>query len=315
MPIACLYRYEWSPYSDKVQSILQLKGIDHYAVQVPNMPPRPELSALGVGYRRIPVLIIGRDIYCDTGRIVNAIESHCSHRSIYPTREDGSNDATFIWTWSKHYVERIVTLPVVQLIPWEKFPPAFIDDRSQLLGAPIDVKTMADIRPLTLSKLTTELHLIEEQLADGREWMMNTVTPSLADFSVFFVMNWLRKPHFSYLRPYPLVSSHEFSALSRWIERFDKLLKFFPEPPLSASGDHTKVSPIESQRLSVQFGDIVSIYPEDTGRDGVTTGRLIELDSKEVVIEVEGQAGMIRCHFLRSGYRIQVAKSLEVGST
>lgn len=34
--------------------------------------------------------------------------------------------------------------------------------------------------------------LLEEQLADGREWLMDTETPSLADASVHFVYAWLQ---------------------------------------------------------------------------------------------------------------------------
>ena len=44
-------------------------------VQVAMMPPRPQLSELlGIDYRRIPVLAIGNDAYCDTAIIGTVLE-------------------------------------------------------------------------------------------------------------------------------------------------------------------------------------------------------------------------------------------------
>jgi hypothetical protein len=35
--------------------------------------------------------------------------------------------------------------------------------------------------------------MIDSQLSDGREWIFDTISPSLADVSVFFVFNWIKK--------------------------------------------------------------------------------------------------------------------------
>lgn len=35
--------------------------------------------------------------------------------------------------------------------------------------------------------------LIEEQLSDGREWLMDTETPSLADLSVHYIWEWMQQ--------------------------------------------------------------------------------------------------------------------------
>jgi glutathione S-transferase len=48
--------------------------------------PRPELSsALGVSYRRIPVLAIGNDVYCDTSLIASALERNFPPEQGYGT--------------------------------------------------------------------------------------------------------------------------------------------------------------------------------------------------------------------------------------
>lgn len=35
--------------------------------------------------------------------------------------------------------------------------------------------------------------LIEGQLSDGREWLMDTETPSLADLSVHYIWEWMQQ--------------------------------------------------------------------------------------------------------------------------
>ena len=49
---------------------------------------RPDLIAIGVKYRRIPVLSIGRDIYCDTALIVDKLEQ------LYPGSRMGGKTGT-----------------------------------------------------------------------------------------------------------------------------------------------------------------------------------------------------------------------------
>lgn len=36
--------------------------------------PRPDLEALGITYRRIPIMAIGRDVYCDSSLIIDVLE-------------------------------------------------------------------------------------------------------------------------------------------------------------------------------------------------------------------------------------------------
>lgn len=38
------------------------------------MLPRPALAALGITYRRVPVLSIGKDVFCDTIAFMDAMQ-------------------------------------------------------------------------------------------------------------------------------------------------------------------------------------------------------------------------------------------------
>ena len=53
---------------------LALRGIPYTECQQPFAMPRPALAAIGIKYRRIPVLSIGRDIYSETALILDKLE-------------------------------------------------------------------------------------------------------------------------------------------------------------------------------------------------------------------------------------------------
>ena len=61
-----LYHYDRSPYAEKVRLLFGLLEAEWRSVTVPIQPPRETLAILAGGYRRIPVLQVGADIYCDT---------------------------------------------------------------------------------------------------------------------------------------------------------------------------------------------------------------------------------------------------------
>lgn len=88
--------------------MLAVKGINHSRVNVSVVPPRPELKALGVDYRRIPVVAIGKDIYCDTLMISLALERRLPQTaSIFPPRKDGgAKDAALMKLLSFFYADR-----------------------------------------------------------------------------------------------------------------------------------------------------------------------------------------------------------------
>ena len=69
-----LHHYDTSPFSEKVRVMLGVKGLSWRSVIQPVIMPKPELVPLTGGYRRIPVLQIGADVYCDTQCIMAEIE-------------------------------------------------------------------------------------------------------------------------------------------------------------------------------------------------------------------------------------------------
>lgn len=66
-------RAEFSPYGQKTKILLQAAGVPYERVNVSPVLPRQELESLGITYRRIPVLSVGKDVYCDSSLIFDIV--------------------------------------------------------------------------------------------------------------------------------------------------------------------------------------------------------------------------------------------------
>src|SRR3954469_22734820 len=101
-----LHPYEISPYSEKVRTGLGLKGLALASVELPQIMPKPNLTALPGGYRKTAVLQIGADIYCVSQFIMRELERRPPARSFYPAGR-GAADALAWWA------EKTMCLPAV----------------------------------------------------------------------------------------------------------------------------------------------------------------------------------------------------------
>src|SRR5438270_16915 len=79
-----LHHYDTSPYSEKVRLGFGLKGLAWASAELPQIMPKPNLTALTGGYRKTPVLQIGADIYCDSQLIMRELERRYPTPSFYP---------------------------------------------------------------------------------------------------------------------------------------------------------------------------------------------------------------------------------------
>ncbi|KAJ7512478.1 hypothetical protein B0H11DRAFT_2214273 [Mycena galericulata] len=314
-----LYCYDTSPFSMKAKHLLLLKNVAYQEVNVANMLPRPEITELlGVNYRRIPILAIENDIYCDTSLIASALERRFpaahGYGTIFPSKKHGGGaDTGLMKVFAKHWADKILFFSAVPLVPWETRPAAFVKDRSDMLGAPIDIDAVVASRGQALSMLSTYLFLIEEQLSDGREWLFDTELPSLADISVHFVYVWIK----NFNGVDSLFDAGTFPKSLEWLARVTDHLEHLkqkqPEVP-KISGDDAAARIVaaafepydvvgfdtrEAARLGLNPGDQVSVAPDDSARNYATVGKLVALNREEFVVETKGTTGIVRCHFPR----------------
>lgn len=112
--------------------------------------PRPELSELlGVTYRRIPVLAIGNDVYCDTNLIASALERRFpvsqGYKTLFPPRAGGGKTDTgltkaLVAYWSDAAIFRLLG----DSLPYGKLDAEFIKDRVAVRPLLPRVQTVAD---------------------------------------------------------------------------------------------------------------------------------------------------------------------------
>ncbi len=76
MQTPILHHYDASPFSQKAQKMLGIKGLTWQSVEMPMTAPKPELEALTGGYRGTPVLQLGADFYVDNVAIAEALDEY-----------------------------------------------------------------------------------------------------------------------------------------------------------------------------------------------------------------------------------------------
>src|SRR5262249_31217906 len=92
-----LHHYLNSPFSEKVRLIFGFKHLPWRSVLVPPIMPKPDVVALTGGYRKIPVMQIGADIYCDTALIARKLEERAPAQTLYPRDRSSNVQALAHW--------------------------------------------------------------------------------------------------------------------------------------------------------------------------------------------------------------------------
>lgn len=85
-----LHHYTPSPFSEKVRKVLGYKQLAWQSVQIPPVMPKPDLMPLTGGYRKTPVLQLGRDIYCDSKLICRVIDRLQPERPLIPPGQEAA---------------------------------------------------------------------------------------------------------------------------------------------------------------------------------------------------------------------------------
>ena len=179
-----LFLWSFSPWAGKVVSYLALRKIPHARCEQPITQPRPDLAALGIKYRRIPVLSIGRDIYCDTLLILEKLEKLYPASDEHPAIGATSPQDIAVERLFEKWTDVVVFKPAAAAIPTDMDlmkDPAFQKDREALWGRSWSKEEQDKLRPAGLANLRANFDLLEQCLGDGRKWLLGEEGPKLAD--------------------------------------------------------------------------------------------------------------------------------------
>ncbi|HET8871741.1 MAG TPA: glutathione S-transferase family protein [Aquabacterium sp.] len=294
-----LHHYNESPYAEKIRSLLGYKGLAWQSVITPKQMPKPDLTAMTGGYRKVPVLQIGADVYCDTRLITQVIEE----RHPLP--------ATTGTSWSEvvaHWVDanlfgKAVAFTFSQIIDF--LDDAFLADRAAMSGRSEMTRDMVKLSgPLARQTLTTELQWVEQGLSAGAPFVNGTY-PGHGDFALYCALWFARFGRFDFSR---------LPATDAWMKRMKALgqgarTEISAEVALDTARDATP-QPLtyECQTpdpAGIALGMRVSVQPEVMGKESVE-GELIGLSPERLTLRLASErCGQVNVHFPRVGYKVR----------
>ncbi len=302
MPDIILHHYDMSSFSEKIWLCLGFKDLPWRSVKVEPMPPRPLLDALTGGYRRIPVLQIGADIYCDTEMIFSALERMKPDPGLYPTGE-GIAKALSLW-W-----DRTTWKPMIGILvqyAGQDMSEAFLKDRRDgYLGYDISKNAMAPMLPAYIQQMAACAGWLASMLAENGPYLTGGRL-SAADLSCYHTLRLLRLK----------AGAEEIDGLLRlaplagWLERIAAIgygtsTEITAEEALAAAA---AAEPATTGHLQdgdpsgIAPGTLVAVTPDDNARIPVR-GIVVAASAQEVVIRRDDRrAGAVHVHFPRAGY-------------
>lgn len=299
-----LHHYDTSPFSEKVRVMFGLKGLSWRSVIQPVIMPKPELVPLTGGYRRIPVMQAGADVFCDSQVILAEIE----RRHPSPAAVTGAAWAVNLWA------DRLFFPPTVAVIfgeVGEAIPKEFREDRAKLSGRPFDTAAMKAAAVPMRAQWRAQAAWLDQGLAHG-EWLAGA-QPGLADAAAYFNIWWLGKN-------LPALTDQLLTGLPRvqaWRARVAALghgirTEMTPAEALTLAREAEPVAaPPHDDRdpLSLSPGAAVHIMADDYGRDPIA-GVLMSLTPDRVVIaRDDADLGRLHIHFPRVGYIVAPART------
>jgi glutathione S-transferase len=296
-PELVLHHYDMSPYAEKVRLMMGLKSLPWHSVQIPVVMPKPDLTELTGGYRRTPTLQIGADIYCDTKACAMALERFEPEPTLFP------GDPATIWGVSRWAETSFMMAVTVFLGSGGLFDDDFIADRQSMLpGADFSKAKM--IVPSKLMQLRSNLERLEEQLSDGRPFLLGD-SASLADLSAYHPHRFLDVNEATAKLVSPL------TGVKAWLDRIAAIghgerSELPSEDAIAIAREASPAALAESAPLpdGLAIGDSVIVMPEEPG-SGVVQGELAASQLHEFAIRRRSErAGELVLHFPREDYLV-----------
>ena len=298
-----LHQYELSPFSEKMRKVLGVKGLTYHSVDQPNIAPKPALTPLTGGYRRIPVLQIGAHVYCDTALMVRELERRFPEPCLTPPALLGA--AEIIADWADHRLFSMAAMPTVVALA-EILPPEFFEDRAKMSPG-FSAEGAGAMVPHFESQMLLAMSTLDAQLQKAPFLLGEQLT--LADLSVYHVVN------FAAAAPVFANSLAARPALNDWLEKIRAMdsgnaTSMSQEAALdiASAAQPDKASPpdaIEDAQLPV--GASLTIQADDYGQE-VTQGEIVWTRENEVVVHRhDSDIGDILVHYPKQGYRLAVA--------
>ena len=297
-----LHQYDISPFSQKAQKMMGLKGLSWQSVEMPMIAPKPDVEALTGGYRGTPVLQIGRDVFIDNWMIARALDEFDTNGPAI-NAQGGLREAA-LYAWG----ERLFTplLHAALAAYQSEWDADFLADRKQVFPD-VDFDTLAADDLDRRSQVRSYLGTVESQLGLGQDFL-GGAQPDGWDIHVWGMV-WMI--HSALPALMPIVGT--LPRLTDWYERMSALGTGDREDAeIDVAWQALKDGPARSlpktsaqEPLAQWVGEAVDISAGSADR-GSASGRLLAVDQEQVVLGVEPISGeSAQVWFPRFGYHLK----------
>ncbi|CAG8510283.1 6921_t:CDS:2 [Funneliformis caledonium] len=289
--------------------------------------PRPLLQPLTHGYRRIPVLQIGSDIFVDTASIIEELERRYPEPTLFPKRNGSDKSDRGLGLAISMWTDRYFLPSILGIFPYDSKDPSmpklfsskeFKEDRSSLLGTPVKPEILLQARQYNVDKIRSNFEWVELQFSDDdREWFLDTPYPSIFDIHVATNIWFLGVIQGAK----DVLNPNLYPKTYSWYRKFLKYVKSNGIKPKKISGEEAleiakKFKPLNDGERKVEqdqkdatrkLGDNVAIQPDDYGKIPVK-GKIVSLGDRIIGIrphDVDKTGFEVVIWFPRAGYRIK----------
>ena len=304
-----LHHYASSPFSEKVRLAFGIKSLSWHSVEIAPQPPRPLLAPMTGGYRRVPVLQIGADIYCDTNIILPALERLFPGPTLYRGGPGLVQALAFNF-------ERTIWLAAIGVaVHFAKGEPPddFLRDRKEdYLYVDMSKAAMEPDFWRNTQRVRAQVAWLVDALADGRRFLLGDA-PCTLDLAYFHALWLIRERGGSK----PDIDAHlGLGPIVPWYDRVAAIGHGAPTPMKAETAlDIAKTATpapvthvaVDGDPDGLKPGQAVTVTPDDYARVPVV-GTLVASDPQQIVIHhADPQAGDLHLHFPRAGFEVAVA--------
>ena len=292
-----LHHYDNSPFSEKARLFFGVKDLAWRSVIQPTIMPKPDLTPLTGGYRRIPVMQSGADVYCDTQVILAEIE----RRAPSPKMIHGADWGVNLWA------DRLFFQPTVAIIfgaIGHMVPPEFIKDREALSGRPFDIAAMKAAGPPMKGQFRAMAGWVEQGLSEA-DWLAGAA-PGLADVAAYmnfwFLQNALASEVGVLLKGLDRTTAWKARMASLGHGRRSEMTTQEALDTAKTADPSSEIAHDANDPIGVSPGANVFVMADDYGREPIT-GTLVAANAERVVVErSDERVGTVHVHFPRAGY-------------
>ncbi len=267
------------------------------------IPPRPKLAPLVGGYRKIPVLQIGSNIFCDTRAITSEIATLTNKPELAMENCDASVQE-FVEEVDLHTFFACVSSASSKELRRKTLSSMSLLDSGRLLIDRYQMTRSASIKianPIAARKIVnSHLDALEDRLTEP---FIFGPQPNIADFSAYHGLWFIRE----------LAEKKTITAFPKVNAWMDRMKSFGNGEPANISAEYalriannTEPRPIEpDHQQHATIGQVVSIAPSDYGK-APTEGILVGATPTQWIISRKNEhTGTVHVHFPKQGFALE----------